>query len=61
MIFEAYCEDESDPGLVAEYDLDTPRRAYSLRKAISLWLEDASSGLTTRSRHLLSGLSDDLN
>ena len=48
-------------GLVAEYGLVAPKRAYSLRKAIPLWLEDASNGLTIRFRHLLSGLSDDLN
>jgi transposase len=48
-------------GLVAEYGLVAPKRAYSPRKAIPMWLEDASNGLTTRFRHLLSGLSDDLN
>ena len=48
-------------GLVAEYGLVAPKRAYSLRKAIPLWLEDASNGLTTRFRDLLRGLSDDLN
>lgn len=48
-------------GLVAEYGLVAPKRAYSLRKAIPLWLEDAGNGLTMRFRHLLSGLSSDLN
>lgn len=47
-------------GLVAEYGLVAPRQLSSLRAAISMWLEDASNGLTILFRQLLQGLWEDL-
>jgi transposase len=47
-------------GLAAEYGLVAPQRVYALRKALTLWLEDAENGLTDRFRHLLNDLRDDL-
>lgn len=47
-------------GLVAEYGLVAPKRVYSLRKALPLWLEDAENGLTDRFRRLLHELWRDL-
>ena len=48
-------------GLVAEYGLVTPKRVYSLRKALPLWLEDAENRLTDRFRRLLNDLWRDLS
>ena len=47
-------------GLVAEYGLVAPKQLSSLRAAITLWLEDASNGLTMLFRQLLQGLWMDL-
>ncbi|OOZ53177.1 IS110 family transposase [Solemya velum gill symbiont] len=47
-------------GLVAEYGLVAPRELTSLRRAIPIWLEDASNGLTVLFRELLHGLREDL-
>jgi transposase len=48
-------------GLVAEYGLVAPKRAYALRKALPIWLEDAENGLTDRFRRLLNDLWRDLS
>jgi len=47
-------------GLVAEYGLVAPKELLSMRRAIRCWLEDANNGLTTRYRHLLNGLWEDI-
>jgi len=47
-------------GLVSEYGLVAPREILHLRAAIPSWLEDAENGLTSRFRHLLHGLWQDL-
>lgn len=47
-------------GLVAEYGLVAPRELSSLRRAIPMWLEEASNGLTVLFRQLLHGLWGDL-
>jgi transposase len=47
-------------GLVGEYGLVAPVRIGQLRKALPLWLEDATNGLSERFRRLLSGLYEDL-
>jgi transposase len=47
--------------LVAEYGLVAPKRAYALRKALLIWLEDAENGLTDRFRRLLNDLWRDLS
>lgn len=47
-------------GFVAEYGLVAPRSLIALRKAIPLWLDDASNGLTIQFRKLLHGLWGDL-
>ena len=47
-------------GLVSEYGLVAPKEILHLRAAIPSWLEDAENGLTSRFRHLLHGLWQDL-
>ena len=47
-------------GLVSEYGLVAPKEILHLRVAIPSWLEDAENGLTSRFRHLLHGLWQDL-
>src|ERR1700691_4483721 len=47
-------------GLVYEYGLVAPREISSLRRAIPVWLEDATNGLSARFRALLAALYRDL-
>jgi len=47
-------------GLVYEYGLVTPREIASLRRAVPVWLEDATNGLSARFRALLAALYRDL-
>lgn len=47
-------------GLVGEYGLIAPTGIQQLRRALPLWLEDASNGLSDHFRHLLAELANDL-
>ena len=47
-------------GLVAEYGLVAPRQLLHLRRALPVWLEDASNVLSGRFRRLLHALWEDL-
>jgi transposase len=47
-------------GLVYEYGLVAPREISSLRRAIPVWLEDATNGLSARFKVLLAALYGDL-
>lgn len=47
-------------GLVGEYGFITPAGIQQLRRALPLWLEDATNGLSDRFHRLLADLADDL-
>ncbi|MGP9798549.1 IS110 family transposase [Halomonas sp. 86] len=47
-------------GLVGEYGLIAPTGIQQLRRALPLWLEDASNGLSDHFRRLLAELANDL-
>lgn len=47
-------------GLTSEYGLVAPREILHLRRAIPIWLEDTTNGLSVRFRKLLTGLWHDL-
>jgi transposase len=47
-------------GLTSEYGIVAPREILQLRRAVPVWLEDVSSGLSERFRRLLTGLWEDL-
>lgn len=46
-------------GLVSEYGLVAPKQLSSLRKAIPVWLDDESNGLTALFKELLRGIWED--
>jgi len=47
-------------GLIGEYGFIAPTGIQQLRRALPLWLEDATNGLSDRFRRLLADLADDL-